>query len=74
MYMLCTQHYRWGGCAITIALCPNTSLAERYINMLKEEYYQKLDPSIKEMYIKDDCHNVVFLTSPGDGAEILTLS
>lgn len=32
-----------------------------------------MDDEIRKKYIENDYSNVVFVTSPGDGAEILTL-
>uniref|UniRef100_T1GSX9 GHMP kinase N-terminal domain-containing protein n=1 Tax=Megaselia scalaris TaxID=36166 RepID=T1GSX9_MEGSC len=53
----------WGGCIV--ALCDSMDQCQRYIDFLKEKYYRDL-PQAKEL----DLDNVIFATSPQNGAEI----
>ncbi|XP_073837456.1 N-acetylgalactosamine kinase [Musca autumnalis] len=58
----------WGGCVV--ALCDSAESSIKYIDTLKEKYYSQLP--IEKCRFKD-FQNVVFATSPRDGAEILML-
>lgn len=61
MLLICIS--RWGGCIV--ALCNSMDQCQRYIDFLKEKYYKSL-PQAKDL----DLENVIFATSPQNGAEI----